>query len=67
MQTKSQLVDGLIPAGQHCPFASKCECAEFCPHERNLKMGAEYTADFSCAIARGFDMIRLFPTQQNKD
>lgn len=42
------LVDGNIPAGQPCPWWSKCSMkVERCPSEKNPKK-----VDYSCALAR---------------
>lgn len=45
---KNGLVDGKIPKGKACPFATECErIIERCPTETNKKDN-----DFSCALAR---------------
>lgn len=51
MQT---LVDGKIPANTVCPFRAKCEIAQndACKHN-----GVNHTVPFSCAAARGFEII----------
>lgn len=52
---KSLLTNGLIPAKQECPFRSLCEIAHNgdCRHQ-----GKNHVCDFSCAVARMFDMIQ---------
>jgi hypothetical protein len=51
----SQLTNGKIPQGQDCPFASECSFKAFgtCGHK-----GVNHPCDYSCATARGFDMIK---------
>ena len=61
LEQASKLVMGNIPAGAPCPFHSKCglwraEGAR-CPTPENLK-GRE----FSCAAARGYDLIQASTT-----
>lgn len=51
----SKLIYGKIPAHTECPFKNRCyTTAEegFCKHK-----GIEHNVDFSCAIARAFDLI----------
>ena len=50
----SKLVDGKIPEHTVCPFREKCEIAISgnCNHN-----GVEHTVSFSCASARGFDLL----------
>jgi hypothetical protein len=50
----SKLVDGLIPAGQECPWKKQCRFAhlEMCHHR-----GTQHEVPFSCALARGFDLV----------
>jgi hypothetical protein len=50
----TKLVDGLIPVGSACPFKDKCELGMdgVCYHT-----GKFHQSDFSCAIARGFDLV----------
>lgn len=49
----SKLKDGLIEAGKPCPFSEVCSLVnERCPTSKNLRK-----FDFSCASARGFDLI----------
>jgi hypothetical protein len=47
----SKLVDGLIPKGTVCPFKEECNLYP-CEHH-----GTEHKVDYSCALARGFDII----------
>ena len=52
---KSKLVLGAIPAHTECPFLAECsnntmKC--MCGH-----LGKEHQVDFSCAIARGYDIF----------
>lgn len=51
---ESKLVWGKIPQGTECPFRIKCEIAQAnqCHHH-----GVEHSIDFSCAVARGFDLL----------
>ena len=50
----SKLVAGRIPKGQDCPFRSRCEIASAgcCKHQ-----GMFHPFPFSCASARGFDLL----------
>lgn len=53
------LVNGLIPAGEPCPFAAKCGLImDRCPVEGKVKSHA-----FSCAAARGFSLCMLHPNE----
>lgn len=47
----SKLKNGLIPAGTECPFKDECN-SSLCKHQ-----GVWHTVNFSCAFARGFDLI----------
>lgn len=48
------LVNGLIPAGDACPFLAKCDLyTSFCPD------GSNRSKDFSCAAARAFPLVAL--------
>ncbi len=51
----SQLVNGLIPANEECPYKKKCTIATIgdCYHK-----GEQHQIDFSCAAARGFVIIK---------
>lgn len=50
---KSLLVDGMIPAGQPCPFHNICQFRlDRCPSDQQVK-----DVDFSCAAARLHDAI----------
>lgn len=55
--TRSSLLneDGRISANTECPFRSKCEiaAANRCHH-----LSAEHSVPFSCATARGFDLLQ---------
>jgi hypothetical protein len=44
--------DGLIPAHTICPFKESCGLADGCHHK-----GHNHEIPFSCAAARGFDMV----------
>lgn len=50
---KSLLVDGNIPAHTTCPFAGECGLNKDgnCGHQ-----GVNHTVDYSCALARAFDL-----------
>lgn len=49
----SKLKLGLIPQGTDCPFRGQCGIAQDgnCKHQ-----GVNHTCDFSCAMARAFDI-----------
>ncbi len=50
----SKLVDGLIPKNTVCPFREQCKPNPgFCHHKSE-----EHNVDFSCALARGYDIIK---------
>jgi hypothetical protein len=51
----SKLVQGKIPVKTVCPFKDRCafQAADQC----NIKGGGENTKDFSCAVARAYDLI----------
>ena len=53
MNTK--LVDGLIPAYTNCPFRKDCILELGCHH-----MGILHKVAFSCASARGFDILNKY-------
>ena len=57
----SKLTDGLIPKHTACPFREECNM----PGCRQL--GIEHKVDFSCALARAFDMIHESKERKNKD
>jgi hypothetical protein len=52
----SKLVEGLIPKNTVCPFVVKCSngCNE-CPLDHK---GLKHGVDYSCAIARAYDLSR---------
>lgn len=55
VQKSLQLVNGKIPPKTECPFATKCAIKT----EGNCKhKGVEHPAPFSCATARGFDLVQ---------
>lgn len=60
MEHKSLLIGGRIPANTECPFASRCviKTDNKCKH-----LGTEHTVPFSCAVARGFDIVTKYETQ----
>ena len=49
-----RLVEGKIPAYTACPWAQRCELKQSnaCHHR-----GIEHAVPFSCAVARGFELI----------
>lgn len=50
MRYKSKLKNGLIPEGEKCPFDDRCFTRpETCSH-------GPFENDFSCGLARFFDM-----------
>ena len=55
----SKLVDGLIPKNTMCPFIQECnrEGKNECPMNHK---GLDHNVDFSCAIARGYSMMRKY-------
>lgn len=55
----TKLEDGCIPIGVSCPWKEKCEMAEVCFHK-----GINHTTPFSCAAARGFDLIEEYNTKE---
>jgi hypothetical protein len=58
------LVDGRIPAGKPCPFASDCTVYnERCPSKENDNMR---TVPMSCAIARAFSITKS-PTEPKEE
>ena len=56
----SKLVNGLIPKNTICPFKKNCESIENCPGESIMDI------DFSCASARGFDVIYRLSNKTRK-
>jgi hypothetical protein len=50
-----KLVDGRIPAFTECPFRKECSLAthNVCKHK-----GVLHEVPFSCAVARGFEMLK---------
>jgi hypothetical protein len=58
----SLLEDGLIPAGQECPFKDQCEVAI---EGRCYHNGKDHTVAFSCGLARAFEII--FRNQYEKE
>ena len=55
MDRKTLLTNGLIPPATACPFAGECtfKQADECKHK-----GTAHPVSFSCATARGFDLVR---------
>jgi len=51
----SELINGLILAHTECPYKNECEIAQAnqCFHR-----GTEHEVNFSCAIARSFEIIK---------
>ena len=49
-----KLIKGKIPKGSECPWKNKCKIAigGSCHHQ-----GKNHPCDFSCATARGFQMM----------
>ena len=54
----SRLFQGLIPAFTVCPFVKECELADDCKH-----LGKDHKVNYSCAVARGFDMCKIHQRQ----
>lgn len=50
----SKLINGNIPAHTICPFKGECNLASNCHHQ-----GEKHPVPFSCAAARGFDLIKI--------
>ena len=48
------LVNGAVPANTDCPYKNRCELAQSdsCNHT-----GVNHAVPFSCAVARGFEII----------
>lgn len=57
----SKLVEGFIPANTLCPFR-ECVLWDQCSHK-----GVDHLVEFSCALARGFDMIGQPNETEEKD
>ncbi len=59
----SQLKDGRIPANTVCPFKDSCGIAQsnLCNHR-----GTDHRVAFSCATARGFDMLAKYSKKKEK-
>jgi hypothetical protein len=57
----SKLLDGRIPAYQECPFRKDCRIAQDneCHH-----MGKFSANEFSCGLARAFDLIQRYERKQ---
>jgi hypothetical protein len=58
------LIDGRIPAYQECPFRKNCEIATAgnCYHK-----GIEHNVEFSCAAARGFELINSYKKESKHE
>jgi hypothetical protein len=54
MKKPSMLVDGLVPKDSECPFKKGCEI-----YKENACRKTDQVA-FSCATARGFDLIQQY-------
>ena len=61
MNNRSLLVDGRIPARTECPFAAQCT---FNQNNECRHNGADHAVPFSCATARGFDLIQRTSPQE---
>lgn len=48
---KTKLKDGMVSKGHKCPYHTRCEVASIYQCNKPKKR------DFSCAIARGFEII----------
>lgn len=53
----SKLKLGLIPQRTECPFVDRCAVKQdgHCNHQ-----GENHACDYSCALARGFDLIETY-------
>ena len=49
---KSKLLNGVIPKNTICPFKDYCNSISNCPGEKQMSQ------DFSCALAKGFDVTK---------
>lgn len=60
----SKLVDGKIPAFTSCPFEGQCPVKQegSCHHQ-----GAQHEVAFSCAAARGFDIIEKYWNEESNE
>lgn len=52
----TKLVAGRIPALTVCPF--RAQCAYHANSQCNIDGGGTNTKDFSCAVARAYDLIQ---------
>ena len=57
----SKLVDGRIPAYQECPFRKDCRIAQDSECHR---MGKFVAHEYSCGLARAFDLIQRYERKQ---
>ncbi len=54
---ESKLKEGKIPAHEECPYRKKCDGSTY--EESSCiagHIGKKHEVDFSCALARGFDI-----------
>jgi hypothetical protein len=54
----SKLKSGMIPAGTECPFQNKCGLKDKACNGEGCQVsdGKIQSIDFSCGLARGFDI-----------
>lgn len=57
----SALVGGKIPAKTSCPYKGECAFVEGCHHT-----GVLHPVPFSCATARGFDLVNLYKHERKQ-
>jgi hypothetical protein len=56
------LVDGRIPVGKDCPFKNNCAVDAAGKYRRSLVMNKK----FSCALARGFSIVKRDQLEEKK-
>jgi hypothetical protein len=59
----SKLVLGRVPANTVCPFKSRCTFHE--NGQCNINGGGQHSRNFSCAVARAYDLIDLNAAGRN--
>jgi len=60
----SKLTKGKIPIGQVCPYKNRCQIATAgqCHHT-----GKDHQTEFSCGLARGFDLETRYRTPKGDE
>lgn len=57
----SHLTNGNVPAGENCPWKSQCEISL----GRHCDQSVENNIEFSCAVARGYDIVKHSTDEDN--